>query len=367
MRISSGLPPAPAADGAPQLSLEMGGSAEGFLILIAALLETGIEASPALPDDEPPEAAEGEEVIAAIPALLIPQPVPLAPVDPGVVRGEAAAPAPALAAQLALPAESAAPASLVTATPGADLQLDAPALAAVAPLESVETAAVAAAPMVEPAEAGEPLANPVRPQPLVAPALESQIELVAVTAPARPAAEVGGGELGSRETDGGMGEAGRPDPSAPSPLPPARPTDAPVREAAPRPQPDIDRLLRQHELRPQARVDGGDLRLEVAPEGLGPIEVRVAVRADAVHARLVADHEHARQVLETHRPSLEAALGRSQLRLEGFSVGLGQHREPASREELPPRDLRARTTPVSMPSSPPRRARGPSGQLSLHA
>jgi hypothetical protein len=40
---------------------------------------------------------------------------------------------------------------------------------------------------------------------------------------------------------------------------------------------------------------------------------------------LLAHQDHARDVLEAHRPSLEAALGRANLRLEGFSVGLGQN------------------------------------------
>jgi hypothetical protein len=71
------------------------------------------------------------------------------------------------------------------------------------------------------------------------------------------------------------------------------------------------------------------MRLQVSPDGLGPVEVRVVVRADAVQAALYAQHDAARDALETHRSSLETALGRAQLRLEGFTVGLGHHRQGA--------------------------------------
>ena len=67
------------------------------------------------------------------------------------------------------------------------------------------------------------------------------------------------------------------------------------------------------------------LRLELTDERLGPVEVRVAVRADAVHATLAASHDTARAALADHRPLLAAALERAHLRLEGFSVGLGHH------------------------------------------
>jgi hypothetical protein len=73
------------------------------------------------------------------------------------------------------------------------------------------------------------------------------------------------------------------------------------------------------------------MRLEVATD-LGRVEVRVAVRADAVHANLFAQHDQAREMLETHRGMLAAALERSNLRLEGFSVGLGHHQQGADGE-----------------------------------
>src|SRR5207253_9818665 len=124
------------------------------------------------------------------------------------------------------------------------------------------------------------------------------------------------------------------DPSGPSSLPPPAPARESARAEATGPEPpaartgaegDVERLMRLDQMRPVRVRDGGDMRLEVAPEGLGRVEVRVAVRADAVHAALYAQGDHARDALMAHRPALEAALGRSQLRLETFSVGLGQH------------------------------------------
>jgi flagellar hook-length control protein FliK len=88
----------------------------------------------------------------------------------------------------------------------------------------------------------------------------------------------------------------------------------------------VERLVRLDEMRPMGRHDRGEMRLELAPDGLGPIEVRVSVREDAVHASLWAHHDQARETLAANRPALEAALERSQLRLEGFTVGLGEHR-----------------------------------------
>src|SRR5437870_184822 len=100
----------------------------------------------------------------------------------------------------------------------------------------------------------------------------------------------------------------------------------------------------------------------------------VAVRADAVHAALYAQQDHARDALVAHRPALEAALGRSQLRLETFSVGLGQHElgdpgrhgphaEPAHEDPV------ARRTVAPVPAPAPAAAfePPPSGGLSLRA
>ena len=71
----------------------------------------------------------------------------------------------------------------------------------------------------------------------------------------------------------------------------------------------------------------------MTPEGLGPVEVRVVVRADGVHATLLANHDQAREALTAGRPSLEAALERSNLRLEGFTVDVGQQHQQSEAEQ----------------------------------
>jgi flagellar hook-length control protein FliK len=156
-----------------------------------------------------------------------------------------------------------------------------------------------------------------------------------------------GGEPGRRESDGGVEVAGvrglghgeifeakktdgGADPSAPSPLPSTTPRETPRLEATSLPKPaastpDVERFMRLEELRtPQVR-DGGEMRLHLSPEGLGPVEVRIAVRADAVHTTLFAAQDDARQALAASRDALAAALGRSHLRLEGFTIGADQH------------------------------------------
>ena len=120
---------------------------------------------------------------------------------------------------------------------------------------------------------------------------------------------------------------------------------------------DVERLVRLDELRPVRVRDGGEMRMEVSPEGLGRVEVRVAVRADAVHATLYAQQDHARDALMAHRPALEAALGRSHLKLETFSVGVGQH-------ELGDSDRR---TPQSEPAHDEPGPRRPSGSVAAAA
>jgi hypothetical protein len=118
-------------------------------------------------------------------------------------------------------------------------------------------------------------------------------------------------------------------------LPPPAPQPAvshgPPLAAAPASEPlvarEVDHVLRLGQLHAVPGRDGGEMRLELSPEGLGQVEVRVAVHANAVQATLTAHDDHARQTLEANRAALEAALGRANLRLEGFTVGLGQHQE----------------------------------------
>ena len=138
---------------------------------------------------------------------------------------------------------------------------------------------------------------------------------------------------------------------------------------------DVERLVRLDELRPVRVRDGGEMRMEVSPEGLGRVEVRVAVRADAVHATLYAQQDHARDALMAHRPALEAALGRSHLKLETFSVGVGQHELGDSDRRTPQSEPAPDEPGPRRPSSPSVAAAAPattltpaaSGGLSLRA
>jgi hypothetical protein len=69
--------------------------------------------------------------------------------------------------------------------------------------------------------------------------------------------------------------------------------------------------------------DDGQMRLAVRPEGLGELDIRVAVRESGVHATIGAQHDEARQLLNSQRADLEAALERHNLRLDSFSVDVG--------------------------------------------
>jgi flagellar hook-length control protein FliK len=125
-----------------------------------------------------------------------------------------------------------------------------------------------------------------------------------------------------------------PNPSPQVSSPPVREPQHAAPPPLPAPAPDIDRLVRLDQMRATPRRDGGEMRIEVTPEGLGPVEVRVVVRADAVHATMLSNHEGAREALTAGRSSLEAALERSNLRLEGFTVDVGQqHGQPETEQQ----------------------------------
>ena len=68
---------------------------------------------------------------------------------------------------------------------------------------------------------------------------------------------------------------------------------------------------------------GGEIRLQLEPEGLGHIDVRLDLHADGVRAVIVAEHESTRALLQSQQQALHDAFGRSDLRLSGFSVDVG--------------------------------------------
>ncbi|HLK11890.1 MAG TPA: flagellar hook-length control protein FliK [Candidatus Binatia bacterium] len=125
-----------------------------------------------------------------------------------------------------------------------------------------------------------------------------------------------------------------PPPATPGPPRAAAAAAAPAPAETARPR-DGDDVLRSAQLRVPAGRDGGEMRFDVTPDGLGRVQVHVVVREDAVHAALYAQQGDARDALTAQRPSLEAALGRSQLRLEGFTVGLGQPQQETAHERSP--------------------------------
>jgi flagellar hook-length control protein FliK len=156
-----------------------------------------------------------------------------------------------------------------------------------------------------------------------------------------------------------------PAPRAHEPAPPEAPAPR-----APEAVHEVERLVRLDELRPRPLHEGGDMRLELSPEGLGRIEVRVSVRDDGVQANVLAQHDHAREMIELHRPALEAALGRSSLRLDAFTVGLGDHRQgdagvPAQEQPRPATEPKPRSPEPS--SATPLPGASHEGGISLRA
>jgi hypothetical protein len=306
-----------------------------------------------------------------------------APQPAGAAPPAAPAPLPPNAVEVASDAPSAehAPASAVDGQPAAEVAASTPATTDTpeATPGGHEDGAIAAGRGVEPREEVSDGRGRERTS-AAAPSTE------APAVPARAEGERaglghhdGGRELGRRETVEATRSGGGPDPSAPSPLPqPSRETvraEPAVRHdrlpTSTLPQ-EVERIIRLDALR-SAPPDNGEMRLELATDGLGRVDVRVAVRADAVHASLLASHDHARDTLEAHRSSLEAALGRSNLRLEGFSVALGQQGRDANdlreRMEETPSARSLSVAPVSAPgaTAEPTRAILTPGGLSLRA
>jgi len=130
------------------------------------------------------------------------------------------------------------------------------------------------------------------------------------------------------------------------PMPPQEDAAADARavaHASPRPPgplphevgPEVERLLELHQDGPLRLARDGELHVEIEPEGLGPIAVRVRVDDHLVHATVLTDQDRLREALHVHRPVLEAALERQQLRLEGFSVEVGGHGHHRAGDDRP--------------------------------
>ncbi len=127
----------------------------------------------------------------------------------------------------------------------------------------------------------------------------------------------------------------------PSHLPAAnelRPTTAPV--LVPGPPADLrggnfDQQIGKHLLwMSEQRID--QATIQVSPEHLGPLEVRLRMDGDKVFAQFSSAHSEVRQVLETTIPRLRDMLGTQGLTLAQADVGQqGQWQQPAQDNSAP--------------------------------
>ena len=83
----------------------------------------------------------------------------------------------------------------------------------------------------------------------------------------------------------------------------------------------VERLASQQGLAATRRGDA--LHMDLEPNGLGRIEVRLSLGRDGLRASVIAEHEHTRTLLASQQPQLAAALERNDLRLESFLVDVG--------------------------------------------
>ncbi|HXJ35876.1 MAG TPA: flagellar hook-length control protein FliK [Candidatus Eisenbacteria bacterium] len=350
-----------------------------------------VDAVPAPVDDAPVVVPSGSAPDAPEPAVVpsspvLAQAIPAAAATPGTVVGTAPVSAPATEAA---PIAAKAPIAIASATriPSSDSE-EKPAsgpAAARAPAKPLAHESTAAASAVVETPAAQGAVDRGRREPQEQVAREAKAP---AASPANPSSPASGHEMAPRRVERAEARADVDAPALERPTPqhtepavtaaPAapRPEHAPAppaRDAAPAPSVDVDRLLAAHEARPARMHDDGAMRLQVEHEKLGPIDVRVAVRDHGVHADLLASHGDAREALVTNRPSLEAALGRANLRLEGFTVGLGQHHDPQhapGREPqpaLPAAPASERLSPPSIATAEPAPVVTTAGRLSLRA
>jgi hypothetical protein len=351
-------PEAPAAAAAPAPSVVEPVAAAAAAVAaeqVQAAAPAGTTTTPT-----PPPAAKAA-VTSSLPSALRP--------SPPATEHAAVAPPSAPPAPPAPPGASAPP--VLALAPGVELApppLDATPSAAVAEAEPPRVGDAAPAP--PPAAVPAPAAAPTRPAPAHAPVvtpLAVPVTSAVAALPGQP--RRASADDGDRPTSAGPSHAetapppplpdaaprpaaGPPGPSslpAPGGAPAPRAPAAPPATAAPEPaRPrELDDLVRTAQVRAPAARDGGEMRLDVAPEGLGRVQVHVVVRDDAVHAVLYAQHDDARDALAAQRPALEAALGRSQLRLEGFTVGLGQPQQEPAHERSPGPPRRGEPAPLA--------------------
>lgn len=143
-------------------------------------------------------------------------------------------------------------------------------------------------------------------------------------APAAPAVAEAGAEFSLPS----LGEAGTPAPAAPAEAPPAQATLAPPPGSAGFP------AALGAQLSTWLKDGVQYATLELNPQDMGPIDVRIALRDGQTQVELGADVAVTRQMLAEALPALAEALGDVGLSLSGGSVSdqTGQHGRPGDAE-----------------------------------
>ncbi len=91
-------------------------------------------------------------------------------------------------------------------------------------------------------------------------------------------------------------------------------------------RPDPSDLIKQIVARASARGDGngGEMRVQLKPEYLGPLNLRVIVERGGVTAHLTTQNQMVKEALEAALPQLKEALAGQGLRTDHIAVTLGQ-------------------------------------------
>lgn len=289
---------------------------------------------PAVPP--PPTAPSLPTASAPSPPLTAPT-LPIAPVS----SPPQAVPEPPLAAAPATPAATPPdwpPAGLFALFPDAPATTTVPPAVPAPLLATARTARLSAEAFPSPLPAAAtPLASP----PTAATPLPSPLAAVAMAANATPAVATATGLAMAAAILPGTIPGIRPDPVEGGPLAaPVEDTTLPwttpaagglprldLAAAFPAPLPLHDRRFAEalgSRLQWMAEQGGGEVRLRLAPEGLGPIEIRLQLDGDRVDLAMHAVAAETRQALEQALPRLRELLAQGGLQLGQADVGQGQ-------------------------------------------
>lgn len=292
--------------------------------------------------------------------------------DGGATRGAPTlrpAAVPGLAAAAPLPTPSAATPWIPTATTAPDL----PVLSGMPAPAPAPDSPVAAGP----AAASDASADPVALMRVLEAAAPSRTSVAAATAgisgaSADPVAPMQALEAAATPPHASAGPTGgessspavlhvqtmlanTPPSGAPAPLAASAPLAQPADPAA-----GYDDRLGDH-LAWMATQKLGHAQLRVAPEHLGPIDIRVQVDGREVRAEFHSPHAEVRQALESSLPRLRELLGQQGLQLAHAGVGQGQPQGQGRRgsaSDLPGTGNATEDTPTVITPRPPESRRG---------